>query len=467
MATITKRGVSYRIRTSCGYDALGKQIVRSMTWTPPDGMSARQIKKELDRQAVLFEEKCRNEIAPSGDIRLSDYIDKWLTEYAAVHLKPTTVAGYRHFRERTVAALGHLKLDQITPNHLNRFYLNLIEADTQTKRRYRCSDFRAVTKAANTTAAAIAQEAHIRVTTLYELNRGKFIAQETAQKIANVLHCTVDSIFEPVIAGTEMSHNTANHYHKFLSSVFRTAVKQGLLVNNPCERADPPSPEDTESAFLQEKDLHTLIQALTHVNIKYRTAIYLLLDSGMRRGELLGLEWKDIHWENCTITIRRNSVYIPEKGTYTDTPKMRKSVRTIKLPKESFDMLQLYRAWQSRQRLKLGDKWHDTDRLFTTWCGKPMNPSTLTCWFTKLARRVGLPEGVTLHSLRHTNASLMIAAGTNIRTVSARLGHSQTSTTTDIYAHAIQSADAAASAAIESIIHHPPEYESLSDGKQS
>ncbi|MBS7223982.1 MAG: tyrosine-type recombinase/integrase [Clostridiaceae bacterium] len=82
-----------------------------------------------------------------------------------------------------------------------------------------------------------------------------------------------------------------------------------------------------------------------------------------------------------------------------------------------------------------------------------MHPSTVTGWFSDFAKRADLPKGVSIHSLRHTNATLLIAAGTNIRTVSARLGHAQTSTTTDIYAHAIQSADAAAAQAIGSIVH--------------
>lgn len=453
MATIRKRGKSYQIRVSCGYDITGKQIVKTLNWTPPDGMGARQLKKELDRQAVLFEEKCRDRTAPSGSIKLADYIDQWLTDYAEMRLKGTTIAGYRHFRGRVVAGLGHLRLDKITPNHLNAFYRNLMEEGVRNRGLYRCDDFKAITRAARITAKAVAEKAHVRVETLYGLNHGKNVSAETARKIADALNSTVNSIFEPAQTAADLSSNTVNHYHKFLSTVLSTAVKQGLINDNPCTRADPPAYAEDEPAYLQEDDLQKLIQALAHVEIKYRTAIYLLLDSGMRRGELLGLEWKDIHWDSCTVTIRRNSVYLPERGTYTETPKTRKSVRTIKLPQETFDMLQQYRAWQSRQRLKLGDKWQEYDRLFTTWCGAPMNPSTLTGWFTSFAREIGLPEGTTLHSLRHTNASLMIATGTNVRTVSARLGHAQTSTTTDIYAHVIQSADAAASDAVGSIIH--------------
>ena len=114
-------------------------------------------------------------------------------------------------------------------------------------------------------------------------------------------------------------------------------------------------------------------------------------------------------------------------------------------------MLKEYRAWQNQERLKVGDQWKDSDRVFTRWNGTPFRPDTLTNWFSDFVKRSGLPP-VTVHSLRHTNATLLISSGTNLRTVSARLGHSQTSTTANIYAHAIQSADAAAAEALNDIL---------------
>ncbi len=326
---------------------------------------------------------------------------------------------------------------------------------------------------------------------MYEINRGGYVKLETADKICKVLDCKTSDLFRPnkdtqqlstntvnhyhkflstlfrsavkqgLIADNpcqradpplfrpnkdtqQLSTNTVNHYHKFLSTLFRSAVKQGLIADNPCQRADPPRPDEHEPVYLDEAQAMKMIEALEQEPMQYRIMIFLLLDSGMRRGELLGLEWKDIDFEKSTINICRNSVYLPGKGIFTETPKTQKSIRTIKLPEESMDMLRQYRAWQLRERLRLGDQWKDCDRLFTKWNGIPMHPSTVTGWFSDFAKRADLPKGVSIHSLRHTNATLLIAAGTNIRTVSARLGHAQTSTTTDIYAHAIQSADAAA-----------------------
>lgn len=186
-------------------------------------------------------------------------------------------------------------------------------------------------------------------------------------------------------------------------------------------------------------------------DIQNRTIIKLLLFSGMRRGELCGLCWSDIDLDNAVIQISRSSLYIPGKGVFTDETKNESSVRAIKIPADAVQMLRAFRSWQNEQRLKCGDQWKDCGRVFTAWDGSPIHPDSITGWFTRFVKRYDLPP-VTVHSLRHTNASLLIAAGTNIRTVSARLGNSTTSTTSNIYAHAIKSADAAAAEALGDIL---------------
>ena len=128
MPTIEKRGDTYKITVSCGYDLNGKQIRRRMTWKPEDGMTARQIKKELDRQAVLFEEKCRNGQVLDGNMKFAEFAEKWFTEYAEKQLRPTTVAGYRWALKRTLPAIGHIRLDKLRPHHLMAFYDNLAES---------------------------------------------------------------------------------------------------------------------------------------------------------------------------------------------------------------------------------------------------------------------------------------------------------------------------------------------------
>ncbi|MCF2670456.1 site-specific integrase [Butyricicoccus pullicaecorum] len=436
-----------------GYDINGKQIIRSMTWTPDPGMTKRQVEKELERQKVLFEEKVRAGQVVDGTTRLSDYAERWFREYVSVHLKPTTQENYRILWKRVAPALGHLRMDKIRPHHLNAFYLNLMEDGIRDDVMYQCDDFKAITKAAGKTAAELTKETGLGIRTLYSLNAGNAVKPDTAEKLSAALGLPLSALFRPTRDKQALTHCSVNHYHKFLSSMFRTAVKQGVMAENPCAHVDAPSAGEEEPAYLDENDAAKLIEALDAAPMKYRVMIFLLLDTGMRRGELLGLEWKDIDFDRCTITIRRNSVYLPGQGVITQTPKTRRSARTVKVPQDCIDMLRQYRTHQLQERLKLGDQWEEHDRLFTTWNGRPLHPSSVTGWFTKFARAAELPEGVTIHSLRHTNATLLIAAGVNVRTVSARLGHAHTSTTMDIYSHAIQSADAAASDAIGSVVH--------------
>jgi integrase len=185
--------------------------------------------------------------------------------------------------------------------------------------------------------------------------------------------------------------------------------------------------------------------------IQYKTMVLLLLYSGVRRGELCGLEWNDIDLEDHLISICRTSQYLPGKGIYEKGTKTASSVRTIKLPSVAIELLREYRKWQTIQRLAVGDQWEDNGRVYTSWNGKPAHPDTLTAWFEDFIKKTDLPQ-IHIHSLRHTNATLMIAGGEDLRTVSQRLGHSQTSTTTNIYAHAIQSADAKAADTLENIL---------------
>lgn len=179
--------------------------------------------------------------------------------------------------------------------------------------------------------------------------------------------------------------------------------------------------------------------------------IKLLLYSGMRRGEMCGLEWEDIDWNKETIRIQRSSQYLSGKGVFTKETKTETSDRTIRLPKEAFEMLKTYRVLQNEERLKIGSDWNDVDRLFTMWEGSPIHPDSITSWFSEFIKRHELPK-VSIHSLRHTNITLLIMAGVPLRTVAKRAGHSSTVTTSLIYSHAIQSADEMASEVLEDIL---------------
>ena len=130
MATIKKRegksGVSYLIRVSGGYDVQGNQVVHSMTWRPEPGMKPKQIEKELQRQAVLFEEQCAGKGA-NGSIKFEAFSRQWFQEYAEPNLRIRTVARLHQFEERTYTALGHIRLDKLTSRHNSELYQTIWE----------------------------------------------------------------------------------------------------------------------------------------------------------------------------------------------------------------------------------------------------------------------------------------------------------------------------------------------------
>ena len=162
----------------------------------------------------------------------------------------------------------------------------------------------------------------------------------------------------------------------------------------------------------------------------------------------MGLEWKDIDLETGVIKVVRTSQYIGDKTIITKAPKTYSGVRNLTLSLSACSTLREYKSWQNTQRIQLGDKWVATDRLFTQWDGSPMYPCTLSKWFAEFVRKSELPH-VTLHSLRHSNATLMISEGVDICTVSKRLGHADTSITLNVYAHALKSRDIEAADKLE------------------
>ena len=185
--------------------------------------------------------------------------------------------------------------------------------------------------------------------------------------------------------------------------------------------------------------------------MKFRVIILLTIFTGLRRGEVLGLEWQDIDFKNSSLTVRQASQYVSAIGIYTKDPKTETSNRMISIPDSIIKLLKEYKRKQLEARLRLGDKWIETNRLFVQWNGSPMHPDTIAKWFRQFLEDKNLPH-ITFHGLRHTHATLLISQGLDVRTVSNRLGHAQTSTTLNIYAHAFAKMDREASDKLDNLL---------------
>lgn len=395
MASARQKGRGYEIRVSMGCDMNGKKIVKYKTWVPDKNYTPKQLEKELERQKMLFEEEVKTGNCANSNIKFEPYSKIWIKDYGEQNLAPKTLSRYCEYLKRINKAIGHIKLKDLQPLHLNAFYRNLAEDGVNLKAK--------------------------------RDENGK------------------------IISNGKLSPKTIVEHHRVISKLLSTAVKWNYINDNVARRADPPKVPAKDIEFLDENETKEMLKALNGESITYRTMILLLVYTGMRRGELFGLEWKDIDFKNGYLLIVRTSQYIGNKQLITKEPKTKSSKRTMKISNDMLKRLKIYQAWQSEQRLKIGSEWNDTDRLFTQWNGLPMYPDSLTKWFKLFLKRHNLRQ-VTLHSLRHTNATLMIAEGTDIRTVSGRLGHSNTSTTLNIYTHALKSKDTQAAEILNDIL---------------
>lgn len=442
MASATKRGNSYILRTSLGYNSKGEQVQKFRTWKPEPEMTEKQLQKELDRQLILFEEQCRTGRTLDGSMKFEAFAEYWLDEYAKKQLRSTTLKGYTDMLKRIYPAIGHIRIDRIQPNQLMEFYSNLQEKGIRGNKKYSFnSDFKMYLKSLGMTQIVLSNKAETSIQVVESLVRGDNITEESAMKISKVFEVPLGKVFKPVKSNDKpLAPKTVLHYHRLISSILEKAVKWQAIYANPCDRVEAPKIERKEARYLDEKQAALLLDLLNKEPLQYKVMITLLLYSGMRRGELCGLEWTDIDFENNIADINKSLLYVNGKGVFEDTTKNFSSKRVIKIPVTVIELLREHKAAQGVERFRLGDKWEESGKLFTQWNGRPIHPDTITSWFHDFIKRCDLPD-ISIHSLRHTNATLLIANGVDLRTVSKRLGHAQLSTTGNIYTHAIQSAD--------------------------
>lgn len=240
--------------------------------------------------------------------------------------------------------------------------------------------------------------------------------------------------------GEGLSAKTILEHHRLISTVLEQATKDGLVPFNIAGRATLPKIQKKEVNYFQPEQVTAIREALETEPIKWKTLVHLLLITGVRRGELLGLKWDKVDMEGNRLHICNNVLYAPDRGIYEDTPKTSTSDRFITVPPETVALLRQYRAWQNEERLHLGSYYQYQGFVFSQDNGNPMHPDSVTDWLKKFSKRHGLPH-INPHAFRHTMASMLYFNGVDSVSISKRLGHAQVSTTANIYAHVMEEAD--------------------------
>src|SRR5262249_47438421 len=252
-----------------------------------------------------------------------------------------------------------------------------------------------------------------------------------------------------------LAPRTIKHTHVILHRALKEAKVWGLLRDNPAETAKPPTPEDQELPILQPERARELLDRLRGEARENSPGgvLYLLgslaLATGMRRNELLGLRWKDVDMDVGRLTVEQALEQTAEHGIRVKGPKTRHGRRTISLPPHIVAELRSHWRAQQEQRLALGiGKAPAESTVLATFDGKLMSPNAITKAWPRAMDEIGMSE-ITLHSLRHTHASMLIASGMDILTISRRLGHANPTVTLGIYGHLIHGSDDKAAAIME------------------
>ncbi|MCI8284812.1 MAG: tyrosine-type recombinase/integrase [Firmicutes bacterium] len=335
MAYVKKRGDSYFIRCSAGYDSTGKQIQKSMTWRIPEGMSPKKAEKEAHHQAAIFEEQVRNGEVYDGRLKFKDFAEKWFTNYAELHLRPRTVTRYRECMQRINKAVGHVPINKIRPQHLIKFYNSL--TDPIIPRTYAPAvDFDNLIATKGFTRSALAKSCGVSEYAVRQLVNGKYIQEKPALKLSEALEIPLQELFNISESEHVLSQETILSHHRIISSIMSKAVKWQIIPSNPAERVEAPKVQKKEAVYLDEYQAVEMLEALENEPLQYKTAIYMLLYTGFRRGEMLGLKWDDINFDNNTIAVKRSVLYNSDMGVFEDETKNATSQRIIKVSTGGF-----------------------------------------------------------------------------------------------------------------------------------
>ena len=425
MAQIRKRTDStYQIIVCLGRDSEGRRYFKRTTYTPT-ATTPKAIQTEVEDYARDFEKRVKNgEVLDGESMTFREFVEIW-KETSLLNLTPRTQDEYkRQIEAHFMSELGFMPMSDIKATHIDR-----------------------------------------------------------------VLHKMRKEGKAP---------KTIRYTFTAINSVMKYAFKKGYINENPCLRCDdlPKVTKDNDLHFFTVPQAKTFLNALTleyeekrapvtrhlkngtsyevggytimnKIPFQWRAYFNIAIYGGFRRGEILALTWEDIDEVNHTINIEK-AISRTFKEEIVKEPKTVAGKRCIRLPKETFSILREWKVKQKELSFKLGTAWEgyrgddfDKNYIFIDLnTGKRMSIDTPTHKFKEIISLYNsqkaqgeedkLPE-IRLHDLRHTSATLLLTNGTDIETVSKRLGHSKASVTLDVYGHAMEEADVTASDTLEKL----------------
>ena len=354
MPTLRKRGNSFEITVSVGYDINGRQIRKYATFTPPEGVTPKKAEKLAHAFAMDFEKKCQGSLDLNENMKFEDLVEWYFENYAPNRLKPCTIYTYKgQVDKHLLPVFGNKKLKEFSSGMLTRFFNEL-----------------------------------------------------------------------------SLNPSTCKKLYTILESIFTRAVEQGFIKETPCRNVILPKQDKVKRQSLtaeQAKELLKMVEPYSQLN----TIIKVLLFTGMRSGEALGLQWQDIDFDRHLIHVVHSLADVGGKH-FLQEPKTKTSVRYIGMSQALETILIEHRAEQENVKAIVGESYQYPDMVFTSATGNYLDRASLLTQFKRLIKDTDF-SWASLHTLRHANATLLINNGVDLKIVSEHLGHSGVSVTADVY----------------------------------
>ena len=364
MANITKRRNTFRIRVFVGTDMNGKKLMKSTTFTPPEGVTPKKAEKLAQEYAFEFERHCKGYSQLNENMRFSELAEWYFTNYAPHELKESTVYTYRgQYKKHIEPVLGNMKVKDITTPKLTQLMQSFV-----------------------------------------------------------------------------LNPTTVRKLYVIVQSIFRRGGEQGFIRESACHNVIlPKRKKSRKNKALDEDKLKRFLSLLDSKpwDEDFKRIIKVLLYTGMRSGECLGLSWHDIDFENHTISINHTLTDIGGRHELT-TPKTESSIRIIGMGQKLSKILLEQKAYIEKLTLALGDDFSHPEMVFVSALGNYRDRNSVYHSLKRFTKGTEF-EDMTLYQLRHCNATMLLNSGFDLKVVSEHLGHCDIGVTADIYADVLRS----------------------------
>lgn len=404
MVNIRQRGKnSYEFTVSTGKGPNNKYGRETKTIEVTEKMSPKKLQEYLEYEYAKFKEEVKsgNYIKPSKKT-FEEFIPMWRTHYAISKLSPTTLEAYEgHIKSRLIPAFGYMQLDQIKPGHILEYLKELEKPGAR-------------------------------------LNKPKQYGNEQAEGSGEV---------------TALDFGTIEYIYRVLKNIFKRAEEWKMILSNPMEGIKKPAPpieirkkkqleQKNNPQYYNEIEAQEVVDALYRETRKWRLLILGSMIGGFRRGELVGLEWPYVNFEENIFSVENNIPLTKNGKAVEKDPKSISSTRTVDMPAWYMEEMKAYfREWHLEKQ-HLGTKWLGEDRQFVFHNGKgqPYYYKHPSRWWERFCKRHDL-RYIKFHGLRHSMGTLLIEDEDEsmidplLIAIQKRLGHSRLSTTSDIYVH--------------------------------